>query len=533
MSSRTPSEPPWTPYSPAPTSPSPGLEDLVERPVAEPPAGGPQPEGAPGAEAEAEPEPGRRHLTLIPGAVGEDTGTVLRGRYELLAVLGQGGMASVYEARFLPSDRRRFAVKILRRRLSRKPESARRFAREFRILDSIEHPGLVQVRDLDRADDGRLFMVMERLEGQSLDKITEPLAPERVVMIGLQLCDVLEALHAAGVIHRDLKPSNVILLDGPGDRVKLVDLGIARLEAAWYLADRPYLTPPEGRSLTRTGLVLGTPRYVPPEAGDSAPTVLWDVYALGVLLWQLLTMRPPPGSWRDEGMMEEAPEGRFGIPLLLERALRGAMAVDPKRRFGSVVELRDELEVAAAELGIDVTPPDELRAEPTSMRAAVSQAPAPAPAVVEEPTQGKTRRAHRAIIGLAAACSLVVGLAAGTLLSSPRVDGGLSIGLTAARSVLLAVQGTSIEEVSIDRDAIGERLGSCLFDGTPAGSSVALGINIDGQLESIDAGPEIDPLLVECMRIRLHGVQIADPGVASTQRLDLDVLHGLRRDRGE
>ncbi|MCB9703079.1 MAG: serine/threonine protein kinase [Myxococcales bacterium] len=486
---------------------------------------GPASASSPGEPApEPEPEPSRRQLTLLPGGAGEHTGKVLVRRYELLRELGRGGMASVYEARFLPSERRHVAVKILRRRLSRKPESARRFAREFKILDALSHPGLVEVRDFDRDEEGRLFMVMERLEGRSLDKIEGPLAPERVVVIGLQLCDVLAALHETGVIHRDLKPSNVILLDGPGDRVKLVDLGIARLEAAWYVEDRPYLTPPEGRALTRAGLVLGTPRYVPPEAGDAPPTILWDIYALGVMLWQLATGRQPPASWREPGRMDEVDEGRFGIPKLLERALRGAMSVEPERRFGSVVEMREELEVVAAELGLELAAEEpSTMVAPEGLRSRAPEVAGGRVAVVAD-TSG---RIPWWVFVISSALSAMLGALLVILVhpvtSSPRLE------YEAMTRSLVVPESSSVRTRSLvdepELAAVWTDIAACIAAEDGEQTSLDLTITDEGRLVVAAVGPELDPMDRECVTRIAEAVRLElRPGGQSTQRVSLDAL---------
>ncbi len=303
-------------------------------------------------------QPSPRSLRVLSGEDGEFSGRVLRERYEVLGLLGRGGMAEVYEARFLPAKNKRVAVKILRQSLSKEFAPAKRFAREFAILYEVQHRNLVHALDYDRTEDGQLFMVMERLHGRSLEKLRGALSPERVVTIGKQLASVLKCLHGMSVIHRDLKPSNVILLDEeackrggpPVDHVKLLDLGVARLGPDCYRIDRPYMTPPEERELTKSGYVVGTPRYIPPEAGDAPPTKLWDIYALGVLLWQLACGCLPPKAWRVAGVMRGLPEGQVGLPTLLERTLRGAMCVDPKRRFASIEDFMDAWEEVEAEL---------------------------------------------------------------------------------------------------------------------------------------------------------------------------------------
>lgn len=523
----TPSTPSWTRFS-RPT-PSPSLaevlgtdglmvlpSDIEERPVA----------SAAGL-IEASESTARPRLRVLAGEAGEHTGEVLRERYELLNLLGAGGMAQVYEARFLPSDSRRVAVKILRRRIAREPANVRRFAREFKILDAVEHPNLVTVRDYDRTADGRLFMVMERLQGQSLETLGA-MKPARVIAIGIQLCDVLSVLHERGVIHRDLKPSNVLLLDGPGDRIKLVDLGIARLEAAWYLEDRPYLTPPGERRLTSTGVVLGTPRYVPPEAGDGPATVLWDVYALGVLLWSLACGSPPPLSWREVGGMENAPEGEHRLPQMLERALRDAMSVDPQRRFASAIELREELEVAAAELDPE-GPPD------SSADALSNPDPEPAPGVLPVRDAARPPPRRDPVTWLRSGLALLVAVCMGAVLAV------LVMRIAADEANAVATKTpetppplaspdetpspaahpslTSPPSLTLNSEALG-----CVPQGLPAGAFVDLYLDDEGRLARIEPGPGVEELTTLCLTQKLEGVELGAPGGKSTHRVPLTTL---------
>ena len=489
---------------------------------------------------------------MLPGEAGEHTGEVLRDRYELLNVLGAGGMAEVYEARFLPSDSRRVAVKLLRRRIARDSANVRRFAREFKILDAVEHSNLVTVRDYDRTADGRLFMVMERLDGQNLDALGA-MSPARVITIGIQLCDVLEILHERGVIHRDLKPSNVILLDGPGDRIKLVDLGIARLEAAWYLEDRPYLTPPGERRLTSTGVVLGTPRYVPPEAGDGPATVLWDVYALGVLLWSLACGSPPPLSWREVGGMDSAPEGQHGLPQMLERALRDAMSVDPQRRFASVTELREELEVAAADLGPEVQPDtniDPVASAPADVgadRKTNSEREAGSDSEVNsdtdansdeneiaadegfspglDATQSSTRGAvaTRPPSGLALLLAACIGAVLAVLVMRGATDprGSESppqhpVSTEITPSALSQPPTSSTHSLTLNSEALG-----CVPPGIPEGAFVDLYLDGEGRLARLDPGPGVEELTQLCLKLKFEGVDLGQPGGKSTHRVPL------------
>jgi len=558
----TPSSPSWTRFS-KPT-PSPSLAEAFVADglmVLRPDVGRGPVASAAGVIDSSNGSAPRPRLRVLPGEAGEHTGEVLRERYELLNLLGAGGMAEVYEARFLPSDSRRVAVKILRRRIAREPANIRRFAREFKILDAVEHPNLVRVRDYDRAADGRLFMVMERLEGQSLDTLGAMTAA-RVIAIGIQLCDVLDVLHERGVIHRDLKPSNVILLDGPRDQVKLVDLGIARLEAAWYVEDRPYLTPPSERRLTSTGVVLGTPRYVPPEAGDGPATVLWDVYALGVLLWSLACGSPPPLSWRELGGMDSAPEGQHGLPQMLERALRDAMSVDPQRRFASARELREELEVAAAELepeslsdfdGDAVADASSITEVDSKSHSCPDRSANPhacadksdddantnvnADPPVLDATQSTTRGslAARLRFGLALLMAGCIGAVLAVLAvrgvadeDRPETPSEPQDSAEASPSPLAQPPTRSTPSLTLSSEALG-----CVPPDLPKGAFVDLQLDSGGRLVRIDPGPGVEVLTQLCLTQKLEGIALGQPGGKSTHRVPLTAMPSSEGEHAE
>ena len=180
-------------------------------------------------------------------------GSVLRGKYRLDRVLGVGGMASVYEATHL-RNANRVAVKVLHRELALDPGLRARFLREGYAANSVEHQGTVRILDDDISEDGAIFLVMELLDGETLEARWErtgrKLGVAEVLDLGCQLLDVLAAAHARGIVHRDLKPENLFLTrEG---RLKVLDFGVARLR--------------EGSpTRTRTGAVFGTPAFMPPE----------------------------------------------------------------------------------------------------------------------------------------------------------------------------------------------------------------------------------------------------------------------------
>jgi len=264
--------------------------------------------------------------------------TVLDQRFRVLSQLGCGGMASVYLCEDL-ALRSQAAVKILQ---SADLDLRRRFLDEVTILANLRHPHLVQVLAVGETPDGAPYMAMEHL-GKSLDqqlRAKGPLPWREAIEVTRQVASALETLHRAGVIHRDVKPSNIAELRGvTGERrVKLIDLGIARIEELARIQGGGEPLPPRRR--TAAGKIIGTPGYVPPEAGLAAPDARFDVYSLGVTLYQLCTGKMPDPA--ELQRMEEARPG-CGIPEGLEAVVRRAMAILPEDRFATVAELRREL----------------------------------------------------------------------------------------------------------------------------------------------------------------------------------------------
>ena len=204
----------------------------------------------------------------------------LGGRYELGAVLGAGGMAQVYAATDLALGRQ-VAVKVLDPALARDPEYVARFAREARTAAMLPpHAGIVAIYDSGQ-DQNAVFLVMELVTGRTVAEHIAaygPLAPGEACRISLETCHALAVAHGAGLIHRDVKPGNIMLTDTGA--VKVVDFGIARAQA--------------GDALTRTGAVIGSPAYMAPEQiTGSAVDTRADLYALGVVLYEMLTGAPP------------------------------------------------------------------------------------------------------------------------------------------------------------------------------------------------------------------------------------------------
>ncbi len=285
-----------------------------------------------------------------PGSGPKLIGRVLEGRYELLSILGRGGMADVYRAYFRPGGSFR-AVKIMRPGFVGDADVTRRFAREFKALHQIDHESVVRAFDYGLADDGRPYMAMEYLDGESLHDLLDQsrrIEPLRAVRIAVQLCVALGALHEQGIVHRDLKPGNVLLL--ADDRVKLIDLGIARLTDDYYARDGRYITPPSQRIRTPTPFVMGTPGYIAPELGHEHPEPRSDIFSLGVVLYRMLSGTIP---FRPSDKSYSTPASLVNLPRSLERVVFTALEVKPIERYQSVDELREELEDALLDLESD------------------------------------------------------------------------------------------------------------------------------------------------------------------------------------
>ena len=211
-------------------------------------------------------------------------GSVVDSRYEVLSVLGEGGMGIVYEIRHRALGKR-FALKALRKDLASDSAIAARFMQEARTAASVSHPGLVEITDFGQLSSGQPFFVMELLEGQSLSTMIRrggPIPVVRAVDIIRQVAEALGAVHDRSIVHRDLKPDNihVSVAEGGRDRVTIVDFGLAKVIGT--------------SRLTRAGMVFGTPHYMSPEQAMGEVTDhRADVYALGVVMYEMFTGRVP------------------------------------------------------------------------------------------------------------------------------------------------------------------------------------------------------------------------------------------------
>jgi tetratricopeptide (TPR) repeat protein len=283
------------------------------------------------------------------------------GHYEVVGLIGAGGMGVVYEARDLELSRR-VALKFLSEDFSADPSAVERFRREARAASALNHPHICTIHDIG-THEGRPFIVMERLEGQTLRQ-PRPLPPDRVIEIGIQIADALQAAHEAGFIHRDIKPANVFLTTR-GD-AKLLDFGLAKLVAA-----RPGAGVAENdatqsmATMTRQGAIVGTLAYMSPEQLRGEPLdARTDLFSLGALLYELVTGRGPftgPNqTFIIDGILhgDPVPPRRLNpqCPPGLDRIVARALEKEPALRYQSAAELRADLERSKRDGSADRTP---------------------------------------------------------------------------------------------------------------------------------------------------------------------------------
>jgi serine/threonine-protein kinase len=279
-------------------------------------------------------------------------GTILADRYQIIRKVGEGGMGAVYEARHTVIGKR-VALKVLLDKFLENQELIARLLQEARLASSIGHEHIVDVTDFGTTGDGRAFVVMEFLEGESLAQLVirdAPLPVERSLRIVRQVASALAAAHAKGIVHRDIKPENIYLVRrGDADFVKVVDFGVSKAVrsceegAGW---DR----------LTRTGMVLGTPLYMSPEQARGGDDVdhRADIWATGLMLYECLTGEVPFRANNYLGVIsqvltqETVPPSQLrpelGIPAAVDRVVMHALDKNRERRYQDIATLEQDLD---------------------------------------------------------------------------------------------------------------------------------------------------------------------------------------------
>jgi serine/threonine-protein kinase len=291
-----------------------------------------------------------------------DVGSVIAGRYQLVRFVGRGAMGVVFEAEHVTVGRR-LAVKVLSHEWTHDPNMGERFRAEARAASAAGHPNIVEVIDAGELDDGRPYLVMEYLDGREVLQVLRDEGPLDVARVCRILRDVARGLHTAhevGVVHRDLKAENVFVIPGAEDKpetIKVLDFGIAtRADVA---ASR----------MTTPGVAVGTPEYMAPEQAFGArPKPAFDIYAIGVLLFELLTGSPPFVSDKPVqvlGIKAATPaprvsEQRPGLPPSLVSLVAECLEIDPDDRPTTAAHVAERLDAIIEEMKrapVDVEPP--------------------------------------------------------------------------------------------------------------------------------------------------------------------------------
>ncbi|MFO0626987.1 MAG: serine/threonine-protein kinase [Polyangiales bacterium] len=272
---------------------------------------------------------------------------MLDGRYRLLDRLGEGGMGSVWVAENVAIKGSEVALKVMHSAFNADATVVQRFRTEAETTVRIGHPGIVKVFDFGELDDGTPYLVMERLHGESLaDRLEREgaLPPREAVSLLCTLLDALEAAHDKDIVHRDLKPENLFLArDGEHVSPKILDFGVSKILGS----------DAERVKLTRTGALVGTPAYMAPEQamGDTAVDKRADLWAMGVILYELVSGRLPYDGQNYNAMLVQIVTGRprpvtDHVPTLdpaLVALIDRAMARNPRARFASARAMHDAL----------------------------------------------------------------------------------------------------------------------------------------------------------------------------------------------
>ncbi len=274
-------------------------------------------------------------------------GRVLGGLYRVERRIGEGGMGTVYAALHIHLNKS-FAIKVLSSRVASDKQAIERLRQEAVMASSIDHDNIIDVVSFDTTEEGDVFIVMELLKGMALADVLEkgPVPLDRSLHIAMQMCGALHAAHENGIVHRDLKPENIFIVrKHDRDFVKVLDFGISKVKSAD--ADQV--------RMTKTGQLVGTPLYMSPEQarGEANIDRRVDIYALGVLLYEMLTGTPPFDGgnyfqllWKHGNEPPQPPGARAPdahIPESVEAAIMKALAKDPDERFQTMEEMQEVL----------------------------------------------------------------------------------------------------------------------------------------------------------------------------------------------
>jgi beta-lactam-binding protein with PASTA domain len=413
-----------------------------------------------------------------------ETGTVIDGRYKVLARIGSGGMADVYLAQDSLLGRQ-VAVKLLHHRFAQDQEFVERFRREASSAAGLAHPNVVSV--FDRGEwDGTYYIAMEYLPGRSLKSVVRehgPLAPGDAIDIVVQILLAVRFAHKRGIIHRDIKPHNVIL-DEEG-RAKVTDFGIARAGAS---------------DMTLTGSIMGTAQYLSPEqAQGHAVSESSDLYAVGVVLYELLTgtvpfegESPVTVALKQVSLEPRPPSERNpAVGPALDAVVMRALAKDPAQRFGSADELIAALQQAREGIAPAPAPPlpNGAPTAPTAMLVGPAPVGAPAALAVQERTAATAARRRRRFWAAVAAVLLLAAAALALLLIAPAHQGSVRVPNVTGQSqaaALASLRRAGLRPVVSLAASASVPSGEAVGSNPPAGALVKKGSSVS---LAVSSGP--------------------------------------------
>jgi tRNA A-37 threonylcarbamoyl transferase component Bud32 len=444
--------------------------------------------------------------------------------YRILGPIGEGGMGVVYRAEHVLL-KRPAAIKLLQPELTSNPDMVARFFNEARAATAIRHPGIVEVFDFGVGGDGRAYIVMELLDGESLARRLGrggPIPAPRAIQLGRQIAGALAAAHAQGIIHRDLKPDNVFLVPDPevpgGERIKLLDFGIAKLAAE-----------PTNMTKTRTGALMGTPTYMAPEQCRGVQVDhRADLYSLGCILFECVCGRPP---FVGEGVGDvlsahihvapTPPRQLALVPPSLDAVILRLLAKAPGDRPGTAGQVIQELDAAA----IDATlPPQALNARASSVGFGVPTTLTGATAVIAVPPATGKRSGWRLPALLAALGAAAIAIAAIAVSSDPVpapslvADAPAAAPIDAAPAVALVTDAAPPPQVPPDAATAV----TVVVDSAPKGATVLA----DGQVLGVTPLRAERPVQTDAVTlvVRLSGYRDATLRFAGNRPIDTTVL---------
>jgi|GEM_PF-3348325 len=269
-------------------------------------------------------------------------------QYEIEGLLGAGGMGAVYKGRQSILDRT-VAIKILPPELAEDEHFVQRFKREARTLAKLQDAGIVTIYDFGQTTEGHLYFVMEFVEGTDLRRLLhgKKLDPDQALELTCQICDALQAAHKKGVIHRDIKPENILItMDG---KVKLADFGLSR----------PSVEEADSK-VTMTNMVMGTPDYMSPEQKDGNTDHRTDIYALGIVFYEMLTGKPPRGVF-------DPPSHKVQVDIRIDEIVLKALQEEPEKRYQQVTELKTDVNLFRSQPSAASNSPEPSESQPPEL----------------------------------------------------------------------------------------------------------------------------------------------------------------------